>query len=107
MLSVENTGEGKSIDGVHQATEWSLLFLVTAHLAAALASALLSRSYHEPHVPGLRRSILQPALAIPGTILGVNAAAFVGPTNIGERSAAHGMAGREVKALGTSFYAGG
>lgn len=35
MLSAENPGALKSIDGLHQAAEWSLLAVVAVHVAAA------------------------------------------------------------------------
>jgi cytochrome b561 len=43
MLSGENTAAGKSIDGLHQAAEWSLLVLLIAHIAAALVHLLYYR----------------------------------------------------------------
>jgi cytochrome b561 len=36
MLSTGNQAAGKSIDGLHQAAEWTLLLLVVAHVAAAM-----------------------------------------------------------------------
>jgi len=36
MLSAENPAALKSIDGLHQAAEWSLLAIVAVHIAAAL-----------------------------------------------------------------------
>ena len=36
-LSAGNPPAGKLIDGLHQAAEWSLLVLIIAHVAAALA----------------------------------------------------------------------
>jgi cytochrome b561 len=36
MLSAENPAALKSIDGLHQAAEWSLLAVVAVHVAAAL-----------------------------------------------------------------------
>jgi cytochrome b561 len=43
MLSAGNPAAGKSIDGLHQAAEWSLLVLVIAHVAAALVHLLYYR----------------------------------------------------------------
>lgn len=36
MLSTGNQAAGKSIDGLHQAAEWTLLLLVVGHVAAAM-----------------------------------------------------------------------
>ena len=43
MLSAENPAAGKTIDGLHQAAEWTLLVLVTAHVLAALVHLLYYR----------------------------------------------------------------
>ena len=43
MLSAENPAAGKTIDGLHQAAEWSLLVLVLAHITAALVHLLYYR----------------------------------------------------------------
>jgi cytochrome b561 len=44
MLSAENPAAGKTIDGLHQAAEWSLLVLVLAHIAAAFVHLLYYRN---------------------------------------------------------------
>jgi cytochrome b561 len=43
MLSAENPAAGKAVDGLHQAAEWTLLMLVTAHVLAALVHLLYDR----------------------------------------------------------------
>jgi cytochrome b561 len=43
MLSAENPAALKSIDGLHQAAEWSLLAVVAVHLAAAFVHLLYYR----------------------------------------------------------------
>jgi cytochrome b561 len=43
MLSAENPAALKAIDGLHQAAEWTLLMLVTAHVLAALVHLLYYR----------------------------------------------------------------
>jgi cytochrome b561 len=43
MLSAENPAALKSIDGLHQAAEWSLLAVVAVHVAAALVHLLYYR----------------------------------------------------------------
>jgi cytochrome b561 len=45
MLSAGNAAAGKSIDGLHQAAEWTLLALVIAHVAAALVHLLYYRDH--------------------------------------------------------------
>ena len=43
MLSAENPAALKSIDGLHQAAEWSLLAVVAVHVAAAFVHLLYYR----------------------------------------------------------------
>ena len=43
ILSAGNPAAGRSIDGLHQTAEWSLLALVLAHIAAALVHLLYYR----------------------------------------------------------------
>jgi cytochrome b561 len=43
MLSAENPAALKSIDGLHQAAEWSLLAVIAAHVAAAFVHLLYYR----------------------------------------------------------------
>jgi cytochrome b561 len=52
-FSAGNTAAGKTIDGLHQAAEWSLLVLVLAHIAAAIVH-LLYQSHHPPYATGLK-----------------------------------------------------
>ena len=42
MLSADNPAAGKTIDGWHQAMEWSLLVVIGVHVAAALTAAFAS-----------------------------------------------------------------
>lgn len=44
MLAGENAAAGKAIDGLHQASEWSLLVLIGIHVAAALAHIFVWRN---------------------------------------------------------------
>lgn len=44
MLASDNAAAGKAIDGLHQAAEWSLLVLIGAHVAAALAHIFAYRN---------------------------------------------------------------
>ena len=43
MLAVENDAAGKTIDGLHQASEWALLVVIGIHVAAALAHIFVYR----------------------------------------------------------------
>jgi cytochrome b561 len=43
MLSADNPAAGKTIDGLHQAMEWSLLAVIGVHVAAALAHRFIYR----------------------------------------------------------------
>jgi len=43
MLASENAAAGKSIDGLHQAMEWTLLVVIGIHVAAALAHIFVYR----------------------------------------------------------------
>jgi cytochrome b561 len=43
MLSADNAAAGKTIDGWHQAMEWSLLAVIGVHVAAALAHLFIYR----------------------------------------------------------------
>jgi cytochrome b561 len=43
MLSPENEAIGKTIDGLHQASEWALLVVIGIHVAAALAHLFIYR----------------------------------------------------------------
>ena len=43
MLSADNAAAGKTIDGLHQAMEWSLLVVIGIHVAAALAHLFIYR----------------------------------------------------------------
>jgi cytochrome b561 len=43
MLSSDNAAAGKTIDGLHQAMEWSLLVVIGIHVAAALAHHFIYR----------------------------------------------------------------
>jgi cytochrome b561 len=43
MLSADNPAAGKTIDGWHQAMEWSLLVVIGVHVAAALAHLFIHR----------------------------------------------------------------
>ena len=43
MLASENAAAGKSIDGLHQAMEWTLLAVVAIHVASALAHLFIYR----------------------------------------------------------------
>ena len=43
MLSADNPAAGKTIDGWHQAMEWSLLVVIGVHVAAALAHVFIYR----------------------------------------------------------------
>jgi cytochrome b561 len=43
MLSADNPTDGKTIDGWHQAMEWSLLVVIGIHVAAALAHLFIYR----------------------------------------------------------------
>jgi cytochrome b561 len=43
MLSSDNAAAGKTIDGLHQAMEWSLLVVIGIHVAAALAHLFIYR----------------------------------------------------------------
>ncbi|WP_159005565.1 cytochrome b [Bradyrhizobium sp. S69] len=43
MLSADNPTAGKTIDGWHQAMEWSLLVVIGIHVAAALAHLFIYR----------------------------------------------------------------
>ncbi|AWM03573.1 cytochrome b [Bradyrhizobium amphicarpaeae] len=43
MLASDNAAAGRSIDGLHQATEWALLTTIVIHVAAALAHQFLYR----------------------------------------------------------------
>jgi cytochrome b561 len=43
MLSSGNAAAGKTIDGLHQVMEWSLLVVIGIHVAAALIHILVYR----------------------------------------------------------------
>ncbi len=43
MLASENPAAGKTIDGLHQAMEWTLLVVIGIHVAAALAHLFIYR----------------------------------------------------------------
>jgi cytochrome b561 len=43
MLSADNAAAGKTIDGWHQAMEWSLLAVIGVHVATALAHRFIYR----------------------------------------------------------------
>jgi cytochrome b561 len=43
MLASENAAAGKTIDGLHQAMEWTLLAVIGLHVAAALAHLFIYR----------------------------------------------------------------
>ncbi|MBW7969380.1 cytochrome b [Bradyrhizobium sp. BR 10289] len=43
MLASGNAGAGRTIDGLHQATEWALLLAIGIHIAAALAHVFVYR----------------------------------------------------------------
>jgi len=43
MLASDNAAAGKTIDGLHQATEWALLVLVGLHVLAALVHMFIYR----------------------------------------------------------------
>lgn len=43
-LASDNTAAGRAIDGLHQATEWTLLVVIGIHVGAALAHILI---YHD------------------------------------------------------------
>jgi cytochrome b561 len=43
MLAADNAAAGKAIDGLHQAMEWSLLVVISIHVAAALAHIYVYR----------------------------------------------------------------
>jgi cytochrome b561 len=45
MLASENAMAGKTIDGWHQAAEWSLLAVIGLHVAAALAHRFIHRDH--------------------------------------------------------------
>jgi cytochrome b561 len=44
MLASENRAAGKTIDGLHQALEWTLLALIVLHVAAALVHLFVYRN---------------------------------------------------------------
>ncbi len=43
MLASDNAAAGRTIDGLHQASEWALLVMVGIHVAAALAHMFIYR----------------------------------------------------------------
>ncbi len=43
MLASDNAAAGRAIDGLHQASEWTLLALIGIHVASALAHLLVYR----------------------------------------------------------------
>jgi cytochrome b561 len=43
MLASENAAAGKTIDGLHQASEWALLAVIGVHVVAALAHIFVYR----------------------------------------------------------------
>ena len=44
MLAIENRAAGKTIDGWHQALEWTLLAVIVLHVAAALVHLFVYRN---------------------------------------------------------------
>jgi cytochrome b561 len=44
MLASGNAAAGKTINGLHQALEWTLLALIVIHVAAALAHIFVYRN---------------------------------------------------------------